>query len=61
MSVSCCYQCPRRHVGCQAGCPDREKEIAKRKKEDAARKAFLRQESDIGASKKAMRRAVRGR
>ena len=61
MSVSCCYQCPRRHVGCQTGCPDREKEIAKRKKEDAARKAFLKAEGDIGASKQAFRRKAASR
>lgn len=56
MSVSCCYQCPRRHVGCQTGCPDREKEIAKREKEKAARKAFLMSQDAIGAEKQAMRR-----
>ena len=59
MSVSCCYQCPKRCVGCQIDCPDRAKEIEKRGKENAARRAFLKAEGDVGASKKAFRKAAR--
>lgn len=59
MKKSCCYQCQKRHIGCQSGCPDRAAEIKRNQEEKIARQEAERIERDIDVSKQAFRRRAR--
>ena len=41
-SITSCYKCPKRKVGCHASCPDRAKDI----EENAKRNALIRKEKE---------------